>query len=313
VNQLEVEIKALAPFVGIPTFIRAQHTKELKGVNMVIIGNPFDCGVVNRSGARFGPRAIREQSLLVYSFGNLYPWDYDLRKKFKIIDYGDINVDRFSIGSTLAMMESLEVESSKVFDAGAALLTLGGDHTTPYGSMRAAAKKYGKLSIIHIDAHQDAITTGEDHYFHGSFAWDLVKEGVIDDTTSAQIYMRTIYPPECGLGYNIFYAIEALEMGSEILAAKVRDIVGDNPVYITFDIDSLDPACAPGTGTPVFGGPSVYEVRKLLLNLKGINVIAADVVELLPQYDAHNQISAIAATTIAIDLLYLMAEKPSSS
>jgi agmatinase len=125
--------------------------------------------------------------------------------------------------------------------------------------------------------------------------------------------MRTLYPPECALNYNIFYAIEALEMGSDILAAKVREIVGDNPVYITFDIDSLDPSCAPGTGTPVFGGPSVYEVRKLLLNLKGINVVAADVVELLPSYDAPNQMSAIAATTIAIDLIYLMAEKRSIS
>ena len=305
---MENEVKGALPFVGIPTFIRAEYTKELKGVDMVIMGNPFDCGVVNRSGARFGPRAIREQSLLVYSFGNLYPWDYDLRKKHKLIDYGDIQVDRFSVGNTLAMMRTLEEESSKVFDVGASLLTLGGDHTTPYGTMRAAAKKYDKLSIIHLDSHQDAITTGEDHFFHGSFAWDLVKEGVIDDTKSAQLYMRTLYPSKCAQGYNIFYAIEALEMGAETLAAKVRNIVGENPVYITFDIDSLDPAFAPGTGTPVFGGPSVYEIRKLLLNLKGINVVAADVVELAPHYDAPNQISALAATTIAIDLLYLMAE-----
>ena len=140
---------------------------------------------------------------------------------------------------------------------------------------------------------------------HATFAHDLADEGTIDAKSSVQTYIRTNMPND--FNYNIIYANEAIELGPETLAEKVKAIVGDNPVYITFDIDSLDPAFTPATGTPVPGGPSTYEMRSFLKHLTGINVVAADLVEILPSYD-NARITALAGATIAKDLIYLLAD-----
>lgn len=305
--------KSYLGYAGIPTFVRAEHTQEVAGADIVVVGNPFDNGTTNRTGARFGPRAIREQSIAAFCEETFYPWVYDVRERCKIVEYGDVVSEIVGAGATLAMAEELERESAKIFDAGASLLILGGDHTTPYGPMRAAAKKFGKLSVVQFDAHQDAFAGGHPNYMHhASFAWDLVDEGVIDDARSTQLYIRTLEPPENSRDYLIFYADDAIDVGPDQLAHHVRERVGDTPVYITFDVDALDPNSAPGTGTPAFGGPSVREVRRVLKGLAGINVVAADVVEVAPQLDAANQITALAGATIAIDLCYLMAEARNS-
>lgn len=301
-------IEKYLPYVGIPTFLRAPHTQNMDGVDIVVMGNPFDSGTSNRPGARLGPRALREQSLQVGSYQVLYPWEYDVKEEAKIIDYGDVIGDVIGAGATVAMVEAMQDACTKVYDAGASVLVLGGDHTNPYGPMRAAAAKHGKLSIIHFDSHQDAIKTGDNHYNHGSFAWDLVQEGVIDDSRSVQSYIRTRCHEDCAQNYHIFYANEALKMGPEALAKKIREVIGDNPAYITFDIDALDPAYAPATGTPVCGGPSVHEVRQVLWALKGLNIVGADLVEVAPNMDSNNQMTSIAGATIAIDMVYLMAE-----
>ena len=184
-------------------------------------------------------------------------------------------------------------------------MTLGGDHTIPYGMVRAASEKYGKIALLHFDSHQDSTPSENGNVSHANFAYDLQAEGCIDPSHSAQVFIRTEMT-ECG--YNIFYAQDAVFMDMKDLAEKIKKIVGDMPVYITFDIDSLDPSAAPGTGTPVIGGPSTAQMRKLLYNLRGLNVVAADLVEVLPAYD-HGEITALAAANIAWDLMYLMNEK----
>lgn len=299
---MEYEIQKHLHYAGIPSFNLYPVTRELKNVDIAIMGVPFDSGVTNRPGARLGPRAIRNMSQLTCCFE--YPWEYKLSDEAKIIDYGDIG---FYVGAdtTNIMLDETYKHAKKIIEAGCRLLTLGGDHTIPYGMVRAASEKYGKLALIHFDSHQDSTPSAGKNISHANFAYDLQEEGCIDSSHSAQVFIRTEMT-ECG--YHIFYAQDAVFMKMEDLAEKIKNIVGDMPVYITFDIDSLDPSAAPGTGTPVIGGPSTAQMRKLLYNLKGLNVVAADLVEVLPAYD-HSEITALAAANIAQDLMYLMYDK----
>lgn len=286
---------------GIATFWRLDHTRDLQGADIAVMGVPFDGGVSNRPGARFGARAIRDMSLHAGNFH--HPWSYDLTKKRRLIDYGDVGA---GMQTDLAnfMIAETNKHARMVFGAGAKLLTLGGDHTIPYGPVRAAKEKFGPISLIHFDSHQDSLSSsGGKAIFHGSFAADLAEEGSINAARSAQVFIRTDMPNDHG--YNIIGAREALKMQPDELAARIKAIVGNNPAYITFDVDALDPAYAPGTGTPVVGGPTTYFVREVFQHLVGINVVGADVVETLPAMDPAG-VTALAAATVAIDLLYLM-------
>ncbi len=292
-------------YSGISTFGHYPHTRELCGVDIAVMGVPFDVGVTNRSGARMGPRAIRSVSNLVLAFNSFWNTpDFSLETVCpNIIDYGDVGV---SCGNAaiLDMLSETYNHAKRIFDSGTSLLTLGGDHTIPYGMVRAAKEKFGKLAMLHFDSHQDSIPSNG-NYTHANFAYDLWEEGCIDAGHSAQVYIRT----DLGNapGYQIFYAPDAIEMGPQVLAAKLKEIVGDLPVYITFDIDALDPAFAPGTGTPVVGGPTSSEVRRVLRNLEGIRLIGADIVCVSPPYD-HSEITALAGASVAQDLLCLMAK-----
>ena len=299
---MEYNVQDHLHYAGIPSFNRCPVTRDLEGVDLAIMGVPFDAGVTNRPGARSGPRAIRLQSQITCCFK--YPWDYKLFDRYHVIDYGDVG---YYVGAktTEVMLQETYEHAKKILNAGCRLLTLGGDHTIPYGMVRAASEKYGKLALLHFDSHQDSTPTTDGNVSHANFAYDLQAEGCIDPTHSAQVYIRTEMT-ECG--YHVIYANEATDMTPEALAAKIKGIIGDMPVYLTFDIDALDPSAAPATGTPVMGGPTGAHVRKTLLALRGLNVVAADLVEVLPAYD-HNEITAMAAATIAQDLMYLMMEK----
>lgn len=299
---MEYEIQKHLHYAGIPSFNLYPVTRELKDVDIAIMGVPFDSGVTNRPGARLGPRSIRNMSQLTCCFS--YPWEYKISEAANIIDYGDVG---YYVGSdaTKVMLEETYNHAKKIFDNGCRLLTLGGDHTIPYGMIRAASEKYGKLALLHFDSHQDSTPSTDGNISHANFAYDLQAEGCIDPSHSAQVFIRTEMT-ECG--YNIFYAQDAVFMSMEELAEKIKKIIGDMPVYITFDIDSLDPSAAPGTGTPVVGGPSTAQMRKLLYKLKGLNVVASDLVEVLPSYD-NSEITSLAAANIAQDLMYLMHNK----
>lgn len=291
-------------YAGISTFGGYPNTRDLKDVDIAIMGVPFDCGVTNRPGARLGPRGIRNMSKLACIFN--YMWDIDLDEKCpRIIDYGDVG--QYMGPKTTEFMLSESYNHAKtILASGAKLLTLGGDHTIPYGPVRAASEKFGKLALIHFDSHQDSIPSENGEVSHANFAYDLVAEGCIEPTKSVQACIRT---DMLKCGYNIFYANEVIEMGPKELAKRIKKIVGDMPVYITFDIDALDPAYAPGTGTPVVGGPTTNDLRTVLRNLEGINVVAADIVEVLPAYDS-GEITALAAASVGKDIMCLMATSP---
>lgn len=295
----DYEIHRHLHYAGIASFNKYPVSRDLTGVDYAVMGVPFDVGTTNRPGARLGARAIRSASSLAQCFP--YPWGYNLAESRNIVDYGDVG---YFLGpdTTKVMLQETHDAAAKILGAGCGLLTLGGDHTIPYGMVRAAAEKYGTLSLIHFDSHQDSEPSDPGTVSHANFSYDLAAEGCIDPARSAQVFIRT----DMNLcGYNIFYAQDALEIGMEELAKRIKEVVGDNPVYLTFDIDALDPAFAPGTGTPVVGGPTTAQVRRLLYLLRGINVVAADLVEVLPAYD-KDETTALAAATIAQDLLYLM-------
>lgn len=289
-------------YAGNPTFWGLPETRDVGGKDITIMGVPFDVGVTNRPGARFGPRSVREIS--IHDMKTHYPWRYDVKEKLDMADYGDVGYD-IGIEQTNQMIEETYRHAGKIFESGSKLLTIGGDHTIPYGMVRAAKEKYGKLSLLHIDSHQDSMASEGLKISHASFAHDLAEEGAIDAEKSVQAYIRTEMPNE--FDYNIIYANEAMAEGPKALAEKVKSIIGDDPVYLSFDVDSLDPAFAPGTGTPVPGGPSTQEMRLFLNNLAGLNVVAADLVEVSPSYDTA-QVTALAGASVAKDLIYLMAE-----
>lgn len=295
-------------FLGELTFLRAPLTKDLGGVDVAALGIPYDMGTTNRPGARFGPRAIREQSSLVgdYDMG-VWPWDYDVREKYRIIDYGD--VQNFT-ASTDAMITETEKTADRILQSGASLLGLGGDHFVALPLLRAHARKHGPLALVHFDAHSD--TWVSEDYDHGTMFYHALREGLIDPDHSVHIGIRT--PNAETHGIQIIDAIEMETMSPDAIGAAIRKRVGDAKAYLTFDIDFLDPAFAPGTGTPVVGGPSVMTARRVLISLRGMNIVGGDQVEVAPAYDPLGGITALAGTTIAADILYLIAEarKPAS-
>lgn len=289
-------------YAGINTFGGYKHSTDLENVDIAVMGVPFDAGTTNRSGAKMGPNAVRNMSRLVFGFNYMWEGELDLDEVCpNIIDYGDVGQ---AYGSTAvnSMIEETFNHADKIIQSGAKLLTIGGDHTIPYGPVRAVHKKYGKVALLHFDSHQDTIPSNG-IISHANFAYDLVEEGCVDPSKSVQACIRT---PLDNIGYNIIYSRDVMEMKPEELAGKIKNIIGDTPVYLTFDVDSLDPAYAPGTGTPVVGGPSTHYMRTVLRNLAGLNVVAGDIVEVSPQYD-HADITALAAASVAQDIMCLMA------
>ena len=303
---MEYQVQEHLHYAGIPTWNHCPLTQNVEGADIALMGVPFDGGVTYRPGARFAPRAVREQSLIACCYK--YPWEYKLTEAAKVVDYGDVGYWVGAKATEFMVAETCE-NAKKILSSGCSLMTIGGDHTIPYGPVRAAAGIYGKLALLHFDSHQDSTPSesgadGKKNLSHANFAYDLQEEGCIDPSHSVQVYIRTEMT-ECG--YHIIHSMEALDMTPKELAAQIRGIVVDMPVYLSFDIDALDPSAAPGTGTPVIGGPSTDTVRRVLLGLRGIHVVAADLVEVLPDKDVGD-ITAIAGAAITQDIMYLMYE-----
>ena len=303
---MEYHVQEHLHYAGLATWNHCECTQDIEGADIVVLGVPFDAGTTFRPGARFGPCGVRDQSLIACCFK--YPWEYEITKEAKIIDYGDVGYWVGAYATDFMVKDTYETVK-KVLDVGASPIIIGGDHTIPYGPVRALSERYGTLSLIHFDSHQDSSPSqktpdGKKNLSHANFAYDLQEEGCIDPAKSVQVFCRTEFT-ECG--YNIIRSMEALDMTPYELADKIREIVGDNPVYLTFDIDALDPSAAPGTGTPVVGGPSTDFARKVLIALRGLNIVGADMVEVLPDKDFSN-ITCIAAATLAQDLMYLLNE-----
>ena len=271
--------------------------------DVVILGVPFDMATSGRAGARMGPDAIRRASVNLAWESKKFPWDFNLFKHTNVVDAGDLV---FDCGDAEDLILRLEAAATEIIESGKTLLSLGGDHFITLPLLRAHAKKYGEMALIHFDAHTDTYPNGS-RYDHGTMFYHAPNEGLISREHSVQIGIRTEYKQE-GHGFNVINAMEANDLSAADIVEQVKKIVGDKPVYLTFDIDCLDPAFAPGTGTPVCGGMTSDKILKILRNLQDINLVGMDVVEVSPPYD-HSDVTALAGATIALDLLYLWTQQ----
>ncbi|MCO4319637.1 agmatinase [Phyllobacterium sp. 21LDTY02-6] len=290
---------------GALSFMRRRYSKNVKGADVVVWGIPFDAAVSNRPGARFGPQAIRRASA-IFDNDPQYPFSRDLFDELAVIDYGDCLLDYGNHQKTPA---TIEKEANRLIGSGAFLLSLGGDHFVTWPILRAHAAKYGRLALVQFDAHQDTWYDDGKRIDHGSFVGRAVRDGIIDPEHSIQVGIRTHAPEDFGIKITHGYEVE--ELSARQIADQIIERTAGMPVYLTFDIDCLDPAFAPGTGTPVAGGPSSAKILSVLRHLAELNIVGADVVEVAPAYD-HADVTAIAGATIAMYYLGLLAEKKAS-
>ncbi|MCA0920940.1 agmatinase [Pseudooceanicola nanhaiensis] len=288
-------------FGGAPSFLRRRYTKDLTGVDLAVTGVPFDQAVTNRTGTRLGPRAIREASTL-QPYDPPYGWGFDPLGDFAIADYGDLAFDYAKVAE---FPDALTAHIKGILDQGAASVALGGDHYISFPILKAYAEKFGPLSLVHFDAHSDTWQDDDlSRIDHGTMFYKAIKLGLIDPATSVQIGIRTVNDNAWGM--NIIDAPEVHEIGNKAVAAKVKQIVGDRPCYLSFDIDCLDPAFAPGTGTPVWGGLSSAQAAAILRGLAGINLQGGDIVEVSPPFDTTGA-TAIAGAHVAMEIICLWA------
>jgi agmatinase len=286
-------------FGGATSFLRRTYTKDLTGVDLAITGVPFDQAVTHRTGARFGPRAIREASSL-QPYDQPYGWSTNPLEDMAIVDYGDLAFDYAKVS---AFPDTLTAHIRGILAANVGTITLGGDHYITFPILRAYAEKYGPMGLIHFDAHSDLWEDDDmSRIDHGTFLYKAVKTGLIDPKRSVQIGIRTT--TDDYLGVTHIDAREVHEMGTAAVVARAKDIVGDQPTYVTFDIDALDPSVAPGTGTPVWGGLHSWQAAAMLRDLAGINMVGGDVVEVSPPYDTTGA-TAIAGAHVAYELICL--------
>ncbi|EBA17342.1 agmatinase [Roseobacter sp. SK209-2-6] len=295
---------AEASYAGALSFMRRRYTRDLSGADVAIMGVPFDLAVSSRSGTRLGPRAVRSGSSHI-AWSRPWPWEIDPFEALSIVDYGDCE---FDYGYPNKVPEEIAQAARDVLTTDTALLSIGGDHFITYPLLKAHVEKHGPLSLIQFDAHSDTWADEEGRIDHGTMLWHAIREGLVDPARSVQVGIRTHNPDPMGM--NIIDAIEVHKTGPAAVAEKILSIVGENKTYVTFDIDALEPASAPGTGTPVIGGLSPYQAQEIIRSLAGINVVGMDLVEVSPAYDV-SEITAIAGATLVNDLLCLYASGPS--
>lgn len=292
---------AEATYAGITSFMRRRYSRDLTGVDLVVSGVPFDTATTNRPGSRFGPRAIRAASVQM-AWARHWPWEFDPFEVLATVDYGDCEFDHGVPQDTPA---AIEAHADRILAAGCGMLTLGGDHFISYPLLKAHARRHGALSLVHFDAHSDTWPDDElQRIDHGTMFYHAAREGLVDPARSVQVGLRTTNDDT--LGFQVLDARQVNRSTPEAIAEAIRARVGDHPVYLTFDIDCLDPAFAPGTGTPVCGGLSSHQALEILRGLRGINLVGMDVVEVSPPYD-HAEMTALAGATLAMEMVCLYA------
>ena len=302
---------ALVPrFAGFATFFRLPIRPNAAGLDIAITGVPFDGGTTNRAGARHGPREIRSQSSLIrriHHATKIAPTDIA-----RIADIGDCPVDPIDLRHSLTLIEAF---FSDIRREGAIPLTAGGDHLISLPILRALAKD-GPVGMVHFDAHSDT----NDSYFggntltHGTPFRRAVEEGLLDPKRVVQIGIRgSIYHPSdfdfaLQSGMRIIFIEEVARRSIDDLMTEARQIVGTGKTYISFDVDSIDPSMAPGTGTPEIGGLTTFDAQCMLRHLRGLDIIGADVVEVAPPFDVGGM-TALVASTVMFELLCVLAER----
>ncbi|BBU96928.1 MULTISPECIES: agmatinase [Providencia] len=268
----------------------------------VITGVPFDMATSGRAGSRHGPAAIRQVSTNLAWESHRWPWNFKLTDRLNVVDCGDVV---FAFGDAQDMSDKLQAHTEKLLESGKRCLTFGGDHFVTLPLLRAHAKHFGKMALVHFDAHTDTYGNGS-KFDHGTMFYHAPKEGLIDPNHSVQIGIRTEHDSDNG--FTVLDAGQVNDRSVDDMVAQIKEIVGDLPVYLTFDIDCLDPAFAPGTGTPVIGGLTSDRALKLLRGIQSLNIVGMDLVEVAPAYD-QSEITALAAASIALEMLYIQAAK----
>jgi agmatinase len=302
-DELRGNVEHAPSYAGALSFLRRRYTRELDGVDVAVTGLPLDTATSNRPGARFGPRAIRMASSSM-TWARPWPWDIDPMEVLSIVDYGDC---QFDYGDPESVPGFIEKHIDGIVSTGTACMAFGGDHFVTYPLLRSHARVHGKMSLLHFDAHSDTWSDDGKRIDHGTMFYHAAKEGLVDPATSVQIGLRTTNDDT--MGFNILDARWVHEHGPAAVAKEVRRIIGDNKVYLTFDIDCLDPSYAPGTGTPVCGGLSTHQALEVIRGVAGINLVGMDMVEVAPAYDAGD-ITAYAAASLATEILCLFASNP---
>jgi agmatinase len=305
-----VDASVVPRYAGIATFARLPRIDEVSDVDVAIVGVPFDTAVSYRPGARFGPAHVRESSRLLRPYNpaqDVEPFD-----RLQVVDAGDIAVNPFSIDE---MLRQVETGARGLLERAGRLLAIGGDHSIALPLLRATAARHGPVAVVHFDAHLDTWDT----YFgarntHGTPFRRASEEGLIDQSGCLHIgirgplYGRADLVDDEKLGFSIITSDDFDALGTRGIVERMAARVGDRPVYVSVDIDVLDPAFAPGTGTPEAGGMTSRELLAVLRGLADLNVVGADLVEVAPAYD-HAQITGIAAAHVAYEIVSAMARR----
>lgn len=297
-------------YTGPRTFMRLEHLRTTEYVDFVVVGVPFDTAASNRTGQRYGPQHVRDFSVLLRPYNP--DQDIDIFEYCSGVDYGDFDIVPGNVHKTY---DNIVDGLKPILEKDITPIMIGGDHSISLGHLRAFAEKYGPVSLVHFDSHGD---TWEDYfgekYMHGTPFRRAVEEGLVDTDHSIQVGMRgPLYGPEDiedarDLGYEVIPMNEVRKIGYEKVMERIHQRVKDKPVFVSYDIDFLDPAYAPGTGTPEVGGPTSHEALEYVRGLDGLNVVGFDLVEVLPAYDS-GEITAIAASSIIFEMMSLIALK----
>jgi len=292
------------PIPNLSTFMNCKMARDATAseVDVVISGVPFDLTTTGRPGARFGPESIRQMSAHLAWEICRWPWNFHVFDVLNVVDCGDLD---FNPAERDQMVARLQQHAHKILAADNTMLTFGGDHFITLPLLREHAQKHGPVALIHFDAHTDT-ERQPDQYHHGTHLFHAVNEGIIDVPQSVQIGVRTEYIRD-GHGFTVLDAGWVADRDVGEVLNKIKRVVGRHPAYVSFDVDCLDPAFAPGTGTPVIGGLSTDSALKIIRGLTGCNLIGMDVVEVSPPYD-HGEITALAAATLGLEFLYVLAD-----
>jgi agmatinase len=303
----QIDTTQVPRYAGPATFALLPTIDDVSDVDVAVVGVPFDTGVSYRPGARFGPAHVRQSSRLLRPYNPAQ--DVSPFEKHQVVDAGDVAVNPFDLNEAIT---DIERASRALHERAGRVVTIGGDHTIALPLLRAAAAKHGPLSVIHFDAHLDTWDTYFGAaYTHGTPFRRASEEGLIDREGSLHVGVRgPLYSSkdlddDADLGFEIFSAIEFDDLGVRGAIEKIAERVEDRPIYVSIDIDVLDPAHAPGTGTPEAGGLTSRELLAVLRSLAGKNLVGADVVEVAPAYD-HAEITGIAASHVLYELLSAM-------
>jgi len=299
-------------FVGVPTFMRLPMCNDPTGLDVAILGLPSDSGAPFRTGARMGPNAVRAASIMLRPI-NPYRGNIDIFKALKIADIGDAPVVP---GYEMETLNWLETAVDRVVATGAVPCCIGGDHSVTLAELRALAKRHGPMSLVQFDSHTDTWDKyfADKRYSAGTPFLRAVEEGIVDPTRSIQIGMRgslfrdSDISQSLDLGYDVVTTDALFDMGFAALAGRIATRTQKAPVFLTFDMDFVDPSAAPAVETPEAGGPTARETLSLIRAIQGLNIIGCDVVEITPTYEGAGQITSLLGATVMAEILAMIAE-----